>query len=77
MASTKVLISGATGKMGVETVAAVDREDGLTLVGATCAHDRGPILTTPTGDVLLSTDLESLLEQTRPDVMVLMKTYLR
>ena len=70
MAAIKVVISGATGKMGVETVAAVNREDGLTLVGGTCAHDRGPTLTTSAGDVPLSTDLETLLDQTRPDVLV-------
>ncbi|MDA1129252.1 MAG: 4-hydroxy-tetrahydrodipicolinate reductase [Chloroflexi bacterium] len=70
MAPLKVVISGVTGKMGVETVGAVSREEDLTLVGGTCAHDRGGALTTPTGDVPLSTDLDSLLEQTRPDVLV-------
>ena len=70
MAAIKVVISGATGKMGVETVAAVNREDDLILAGGTCAHDRGTSLTTPAGDVRLSIDLESLLEQTRPEVLV-------
>ena len=70
MAAIKVVISGATGKMGVETVAAVNREDDLILAGGTCAHDRGTSLTTPAGEVPLSTDLESLLEQTRPEVLV-------
>ena len=70
MASIKVVISGATGKMGVETVAAVNREDGLMLAGGACARDRGVALATPEGEVPLSTDLESLLEQTRPDVLV-------
>ena len=70
MAAIKVVISGATGKMGVETVAAVNREDDLILAGGTCAHDRGGTLTTPSGEVPLSTDLDSLLDQTRPDVMV-------
>ncbi|MDA0265267.1 MAG: 4-hydroxy-tetrahydrodipicolinate reductase [Chloroflexi bacterium] len=70
MAAIKVVISGATGKMGVETVGAVNREDGLTLVGGTCATDRGASLATPAGDVPLSTDLASLLDQTQPDVLV-------
>ena len=71
MAAIKVVISGVTGKMGVETVAAVSREDDLELVGGTCKQDRGPILGTPYSTVIpLSTDLDSLLEQTRPDVMV-------
>ena len=70
MAVIKVVISGATGKMGVETVAAVSRETDLELVGGTCKQDRGTTLVTPTGDVHLSTDLESVLERTRPHVMV-------
>ncbi|HAA95442.1 MAG TPA: 4-hydroxy-tetrahydrodipicolinate reductase, partial [Dehalococcoidia bacterium] len=56
MAAIKVLISGAPGRMGVETVGAVTREDDLTLVGATCAQDRGSTLATAAGDVPLSTD---------------------
>ena len=34
MAPIKVVVNGATGKMGVETVAAVSGEDGLELAGA-------------------------------------------
>jgi 4-hydroxy-tetrahydrodipicolinate reductase len=70
MADIKVVISGITGKMGVEAVAAVSREYGLKLAGGTCASDRGPSLATAKGDVPLSTDLDSLLEQTQPDVLV-------
>ena len=70
MAEIKVVISGITGKMGLEAVAAIGREDGLTLAGGTCANDRGRFLTTPKGDVPLSTDLSVLLEQTDPDVIV-------
>ena len=70
MVETKVVISGITGKMGLEAVAAISREDDLILAGGTCAKDRGSILTTPKGDVPLSTDLCALLEQTHPDVMV-------
>ena len=71
MASIKVVISGATGKMGVETVAAVSKETDLELVGGSCKQDRGPTLGAPYGTVIpLSTDLESLLEQTQPDVVV-------
>ena len=68
--ATKVLISGITGKMGLEAVGAVSRETGLELVGGTCAQDRGPTLATPSGDVALSTNLESLLKETKPDVML-------
>ena len=70
MAAIKVVISGATGKMGLETVAAVSRETDLELVGGSCRQDRGPVLATTRGEVPLSTDLESLLEQTRPGVLV-------
>ena len=36
MASIKVVISGITGKMGLEAVAAVSRESNLEVVGGTC-----------------------------------------
>ncbi len=70
MAAIRVVIHGATGKMGVETVAAVCRENDLELVGAVCRSDRGGVLPTPSGDVPLSTDLAQLLDDTRPDAMV-------
>ena len=70
MVETKVVISGITGKMGLEAVAAVGREEDLILAGGTCANDRGTVLATLSGDVSLSTDLCALLEQTKPDVMV-------
>ena len=71
MAPIKVVVNGATGKMGMETVAAVNAEDGLVLAGAVCHRERGPTLTLPGGaNVPLSTDLADLLEQTQPDVLV-------
>ena len=70
MAAIRVVVHGATGKMGVETVAAVCREDDLELVGAVCARERGAVLNTPAGETPLSTDLGSMLEETRPDVVV-------
>jgi 4-hydroxy-tetrahydrodipicolinate reductase len=71
MASIRVVVNGATGKMGMETVAAIAREDGLKLVGATCRRERGNSLALPSGrEVPLSTNLEDLLTQTHPDVMV-------
>jgi 4-hydroxy-tetrahydrodipicolinate reductase len=66
-----VVVNGATGKMGTETVAAIGREDDLALIGATCHRDRGPTLPVPGGaEVPLSTDLEDLLQRTGPDVLV-------
>lgn len=71
MASIRVLVNGATGKMGMETVATIGREDGLKLVGATCRRERGNTLpVSGGGEVPLSTNLEDLLAQTHPDVMV-------
>ncbi|GIT44776.1 MAG: hypothetical protein Ct9H300mP11_27120 [Chloroflexota bacterium] len=37
MAAIKVLISGITGKMGLEAVAAVSSETNMELIGGTCA----------------------------------------
>ena len=71
MASIRVVVNGATGKMGMETVAAIGLEDDLKLAGATCLRERGnsmPI--SGGGEVPLSTNLEGLLKQTHPDVMV-------
>ena len=66
-----VVVHGATGKMGTETVTAIGQQDDLALVGAACKLERGPTLTLPNGgEVPLSTNLDDLLERTRPEVMV-------
>ncbi len=71
MATIKVVVNGATGKMGTETVAAVSRQDDLALVGAVCRQDRGPVLNLPAGEqVPLSVNLEEMIQRTQPDVMV-------
>ena len=71
MAPITVVVNGATGKMGTETAAAIIRQDDLILVGATCHRDRGTALTLPNGDqVPLATNLEEIIQRTRPDVMV-------
>ena len=71
MAPIRVVVNGATGKMGTETVNAISREDDLALIGAACHRERGPTLPLPGGaGVPLSTNLEDLLQQTRPDVLV-------
>ncbi len=71
MAPIRVIVNGATGKMGMETVSAIGREADLTLVGATCRQERGSSLPLPGGgEVPLSTNLEDLLGHTRPDVVV-------
>lgn len=71
MASIRVLVHGATGKMGMETVAAVSRTEDLALVGAVCHRERGPSLTLANGvAVPLSTDLNEMLDRVRPDVLI-------
>ena len=71
MAAIKVVVNGATGKMGMETVAAVAAEDGLELAGAVCHLERGAVLAVPGGaDVPLSTDLPDMLDRAQPDVLV-------
>jgi 4-hydroxy-tetrahydrodipicolinate reductase len=71
MDSIKVVVHGATGKMGTETIAAVCRQDDMALVGAVCRRERGDTLPLPSGGpVPLSTNLADILERTRPDVLV-------
>lgn len=71
MGPIRVIVNGATGKMGTETVAAIGREQDLVLVGATCRRERGPTLPLPTGgQAPLSTNLDEILQRTRPDVLV-------
>ena len=73
MAAIRVIVHGATGKMGVETVAAVCREADMELVGAVCNTDRGGVLNAPSGEVPMYTGLDGLarlLDETRPDAMV-------
>ena len=74
-AAISVVIHGATGRMGMETVRAVSATSDIILAGATCHTPRGATLDTPAGPVPLSTDLAALLDATlsdtvRPSVMV-------
>ena len=71
MPAIRVVVNGATGKMGMETVAALCREPDLDLVGATCRQERGATLQLPDGGkVPLSTNLEEILSQTHPAVLI-------
>ena len=69
-AAISVVIHGATGRMGMETVRAVSAAADLTLAGATCHTPRGATLDTPAGPAPLSTDLAAMLDSARPSVMV-------
>ena len=63
-----VVVHGATGRMGMETVRAVSAAADIVLAGATCHTPRGDVLDTPAGAVPLSTDLAALLDAVLPDV---------
>lgn len=71
MAPIRVVVNGATGRMGTETVAAICRQDDLEVVGATCRRERGTFLPLPSGgQAPLSTSLGDILQRTHPDVLV-------
>ena len=44
MATIKIVVNGATGRMGTETMTAICRQDDLELVGAACHRERGASL---------------------------------
>jgi len=70
----KVIVSGALGKMGKETVKAVFNEPGLALAGMVDVRGKGESM----GDILaikelkmnVDSDLDQLIAAVRPDVMV-------
>ena len=70
VATLRVVVHGATGRMGVETVKAVGGAADLELAGAVCRQERGGTLDIPGGAVPLSTDLPGLLDELRPEVLV-------
>lgn len=72
MDSIRVAVAGATGKMGREAIIALAAAQDMEPVGATCRQDRGTQLALPdTGSFIpLSTNLEEVLSETKPDVLV-------
>lgn len=73
MKPIKVVVHGAQGKMGREVVRAVWREPGMALVGAVELNPGSDHLSLPdgsSGGIPLSSDLESILERCRPDVLI-------
>jgi 4-hydroxy-tetrahydrodipicolinate reductase len=72
MSSIKVLVHGAAGKMGQMLLSALCREPDLKPVGAVDVHASGSSLTLPdgSGKIPFGTDLEHLLVETSPDVLV-------
>lgn len=72
MEQIKVVVYGASGRVGQEVVKAVCQEAETTLVGAVDLKPSATTLSLPdgSGEVPFSTDLESVLETCCPDVVV-------
>ena len=72
MGVIKVAVTGASGKMSKEVIAALCREEGIDPVGAVSTKATEDYLSLPDGSGLipLSSDLEAILSRTRPDVLV-------
>ncbi|MEG6521717.1 4-hydroxy-tetrahydrodipicolinate reductase [Desulfotomaculum sp. 1211_IL3151] len=70
----KVVVSGALGKMGQEACKSVANTDGMQLVGALDNHEidgtLGAIIGQPELNIVISTNLEKLLTEVKPDVLI-------
>lgn len=70
----KVIVTGALGKMGMETAQAVVADSQLELVGLVDVKAKGELLADLTGLkaplLQVENDLDKVIEQVRPDVMV-------
>lgn len=67
---TKVLVSGALGRMGTHVCRAVDEADDLELVGGFDPFAASEASTAGKAEAPVFTDLRGALEATQPDVMV-------
>jgi 4-hydroxy-tetrahydrodipicolinate reductase len=72
MAQIRVIVHGASGRVGQEVVKAVCQEPDMKLVGAVDIKIPGDSLTLPdgSGKVPFSTDIKSIISTTKPDVAV-------
>jgi len=72
MEKIKVVVHGASGRVGQEVVKAVSQEPGMQLVGAVDIKASAPELALPEGGgkVPFSTDFKSILTTCKPDVVV-------
>lgn len=70
---TKVIVSGACGRMGQAVLKAVQEADGLQLVGAVDVRggaDTGTLVGFPATGICVETDLVAALAHLKPDVMI-------
>ncbi len=68
--SIRVVVHGASGKMGQMVIAAVLNEQGLALAGGVDAKVPGEFMEIPGGRIPCSTDLDAMLREVKPDVLV-------
>ncbi len=70
----KILVNGASGRMGSEVVRTVEKEDGLVLVGAVdpkyAGRDVGEVAGIGTKNILIASSLPEALKESKPDVVV-------
>jgi len=68
--SIKVVVNGASGKMGQMVMAAIQREKDLVLAGGIDIKVPGEFIEVIGGRIPCSTDLDKILSDTKPDVLV-------
>ena len=68
--SIRVVVNGASGKMGQTVISAIKREKDLELMGGVDIKVPGKYMDTPGGRIPCGTDLDEMLRETRPDVLV-------
>lgn len=70
----EVIVTGALGKMGRETLKAVEEDNELLLIGAVDVKSNGERVSQLTGlsgvEIQVEKDLEQILERERPDIVV-------
>lgn len=69
----RVCVNGACGKMGSEVVRAIEKEDGLTLVGAVDVNNVGTSIGEFAGTkdtLFIERDLGKVIDEVKPDVVV-------
>ncbi|MBR2834465.1 MAG: 4-hydroxy-tetrahydrodipicolinate reductase [Coriobacteriales bacterium] len=66
----RVVVSGAKGRMGTQVVEAVSKAEDLKLVGCYAPLNEGEHIVCADGDFVCSANLDALLDEVKPDVMV-------
>lgn len=72
MSNLKILVHGATGKMGISVLSAVNNQPDMDISGAVAKQPRENLFTIPgsSNSLHISTDLETSINKSHPDVMV-------